>query len=103
MQQGVTENPVHHLVEQDDSRVLLCNDEGEMVLLADVLNITLPIVATVPTQHLHGLDRCFVMLDSVGLYSSFLQLENACVSNWSRKTEEITNTLCPDAHATNYW
>lgn len=40
------------------------------------------------------------MLDSVSLYSSFLELENACVSNWSRKTEEITNTLCPDAHAT---
>lgn len=46
MQKGVTENPVHHLVEQDDSRVFLCNDEGKMVLLADVLNITLPIVAT---------------------------------------------------------
>lgn len=48
MQQGVTENPVHHLVEPDDSRVLLCNDEGTMVLLVHVLNITLPIVVTCP-------------------------------------------------------
>lgn len=42
MQQGVTENPVHHLVEQDDSRVLLCNNEGKMVLLADVLKYHSP-------------------------------------------------------------
>lgn len=41
-----------------------------------------------------------MMLDFVGLSSRFLELENACVSNWFRKTEEITNTLCPDAHAT---
>lgn len=48
VQQGVTKNPVHHLVEQDDSRVLLFKDEGKMVLLADVLNITLLIVASCP-------------------------------------------------------
>lgn len=48
VQQGVAENPVNCLVEQDDSRVLLCKDEGKMMLLADVLNIILPVVASCP-------------------------------------------------------
>lgn len=46
--QGVTENPVHRLVEQDDRSVLLFKDEGKMVLLADVKNIILLIAASSP-------------------------------------------------------
>lgn len=71
-----------------------------MVRLADVLNITLQLCPPSPTQHLNARDRCFVILDSVDLYSSFLELQNACVSNWSRKTGEIIGALCADVCAT---
>lgn len=42
---------MHYLVEQEDSRVLLCKDQGKMVLLADVLKYHPPNYGRLPPHN----------------------------------------------------